>query len=332
MKGLYKLPNGKWRYRKRIDKKTYSFNFEYKPKESEILTKLELASHKIRNKKLALKDAMYAYIESKNNSISPSTEYGYYRIIKLLENDYADFLSLNIFDIDKYTMQKFINSYAAKHKPKSVKNVYSQVKASIELFREDFKCKVTIPKDIHEEPYIPTDEDIKILLTHTKGTKYDIPIKLALNGLRLSELLCIDVKKDVSPDGTIIINKAKVKGMAGEVIKTTKTAASTRTIKVSEELVAQILKQGYIYKGYRGGISDFLLDLHRLYNLPHYSIHKLRHYYCSLMISEGVPFQYVRLYGGWSSDSVMKRVYAHALKDRDYRDVGINYLKSLQPT
>ena len=50
--------------------------------------------------------------------------------------------------------------------------------------------------------------------------------------------------------------------------------------------------------------------------IRHYRFHDLRHYSASMMHAAGIPDQYIMQRGGWSTDSVMKRVYINAMDDQ----------------
>lgn len=43
------------------------------------------------------------------------------------------------------------------------------------------------------------------------------------------------------------------------------------------ELARRIKEQGYIYKGYTNSILKFLERAEKKFNIPHFSLHKLRH-------------------------------------------------------
>ena len=48
--------------------------------------------------------------------------------------------------------------------------------------------------------------------------------------------------------------------------------------------------------------------------LPHFSLHKLRHFFASYMHELGFSDKQIQAAGGWSTDMVMKRVYTHAME------------------
>lgn len=50
--------------------------------------------------------------------------------------------------------------------------------------------------------------------------------------------------------------------------------------------------------------------------MPHFSLHKLRHYFASYMSSLNIPEADILEMGGWETDYVMKNVYRHTMKDK----------------
>ena len=101
------------------------------------------------------------------------------------------------------------------------------------------------------------------------------------------------------------------------VINKTNTTASTREVVIPAEVAARIRLQGYIYKGYPGGITKFLYSAERALGIPHFSIHKLRHYFASKLSSINVPEADIMRMGGWETDHVMKSVYRHSMNAKN---------------
>ncbi len=173
----------------------------------------------------------------------------------------------------------------------------------------------TLPQKIKNEPYIPTDEDIKRLLQAAQGSMFEIPIKLACYGLRRSEICSLTI--DDLNGNTLTIDSAKVLDKNNQwVEKQTKTTASTREIVISPQLADLIRKQGYIYKGHPNSITKYMNRLQDKLDMPHFSIHKLRHYFASYMSSLNIPEADILEMGGWETDYVMKNVYRHTMKDK----------------
>lgn len=306
---------------------TYSYTFDHKPTRSEALRIFDTLEKNKQPRHISLAWACEEYLNIKSNILSPSTLNNYKNITNHLKQHYSKLMSTNISKIDKVVLQRFVNDYSANCSPRTIHNIYHFIKKVLDTFIDDFHAKVALPQKIRKEVYIPTDHDIKVLLQCSKGTKYEIFIKLALFGLRRSEVLALTLD-DIS-DGLVYVNKAKVKSTDGYVVKTTKTTMSSRYVKVSKALTDQIKAQGYIYNGDPNGVLKFMKKVQKENGLPQFSLHKLRHYFCSIYTFLQINPQYIMEQGGWASDYVMKSVYTHALKDKDNTKVGVDYISQL---
>ncbi|MCM1058585.1 MAG: site-specific integrase [Firmicutes bacterium] len=312
---IEKLPSGSYRIRKMYQGKTYTIVTEYKPTQKEALQLMadELSKVQGRHERMTFQRAAEEYIASKHNVLSPSTVQGYEVIIRNLPES---FLDKNIHDITALDVQMEINKMSGKQSPKTVRNRHGFLSAVLGAFCPDLKLNTTLPQKVKNDSYIPSDEDVKRILEYAHGTKYEIPLILACYGLRRSEI-CALQPEDV--DGDIVtINKAKVQNEHKEwVIKTTKTTASTREIIIPMEVADKIREQGYVYNGYPGKLTDFLTAAQTKLELPHFPLHKLRHYFASKMSAMNVPEADIMKFGGWETDYVMKGVYRHAMEDKN---------------
>lgn len=325
---ITKTKYGKYRIRHTHNHKNYSINLDYKPSQREAYALIteRISKAEVNIRKITLANACDEYINAKDQTLSASTIKNYKVLTKQLKRDYK-IMKYCISDIDDFTLQKFINEYSKNHSPKTVRNTYGFFRVVIRLFRKGFNPEVTLPQKIKYEPYIPVDADIKKMLDFVKGTEYEVVIKLGLNGLRMSEALALTMN-DIK-DGEIRINKAKVRGEYGMVVKTTKTVASTRTIQVSKSLTDLIKSKGYVTKCAPSSIENFLKRNYKKYSKEYFSFHKLRHYWTSKM-APNVPLQYLMAMGGWESDSTPRKIYRHALKDQNYGQANIDYFDSLE--
>lgn len=326
---IEKLKSGSYRIRKMYKGVTYTVITDYKPTQKEAIRLLadEMDKAVVSKERMTFETAAKSYIETKSNVISPSTAKGYHTIIRTLSKK---FKSLIISDITSIAVQKEINDYAKKHSAKTVRNVHGFISAVLSMYAPNTILNTTLPMYVKKEPYIPTDVDIKALMTKAKGTKYEIPLILAAFGLRRSEICALELS-DVS-DTSISISKAKVLNANMEwVIKETKTANGTRTIIVPRELIDMIRKRGYIYNGHPGSILKFMTRVQDELGMPHFSLHKLRHYYASVSHSLGIPDAYIMRAGGWKTDNVLKTVYRHALSDKqeEMEKKSGDYIKNL---
>lgn len=326
---IEKLPSGSFRIRKMYQGKTYTVVTDYKPTQKEALQLLAAELDKVQEskKRMTFKTAAEQYIETKENVLSPSTIREYTGTVKRLS---ADFVDKNLSDITAVDIQKEINLHAKTKSPKTVRNYHGFISSVLKTFRPNLIISTTLPQKTKSEPYIPTDEDVKQVIQASVGTNYEIAIMLACYGMRRSEI-CALTLNDIN--GNIVtINKAKVLDKNKKwVIKTTKTEDSSREIWIPDELVAKVREKGSIYDGHPNDISDYLDALQTKLGIPHFSVHKLRHYYASMSHSLGIPDVYIMKAGGWKSDNVLKNVYRHAMKDKEseMQQFAGEYLKDL---
>lgn len=312
---IEKLPSGSYRVRKMYKGQVYTVIFDGKPTQKEAIKAIsdEMGKIKSLHESMTFQVAAEKYIESKRNVLSPSTIRGYDTIIRQLSKT---IMQKNIHDITNIDVQTEINRISKKCSPKTTRNYHGFISAVLKTFCPGLNLNTTLPQKVKSNPYIPSGEDIRRILKFAKGTQYEIPIILACYGLRRSEI-CALTLDDI--DGDIVrINKAKVQNEKKEwIIKTTKTTASTREVTIPMDIVDKIRTQGYIYKGYPNSITCYLNKMQDILEIPHFSIHKLRHYFASEMSALGVPEADILKMGGWETDHVMKSVYRHSMMEKE---------------
>ena len=333
---ITRLKNGSYRYRFQIKGEKISFN---RPEKLSERNAYAIASRMLEDRKsvrpssseIVFKAASDYYLQTTDSSLSPSTRRVYRSYKRYIDDHYEWFAEKKVSEIDNPTLQRIINEYGsgkdeksnsknAKRTPKTVRNMYGFILSVIRLFDPDAQFRITIPGNQKTEPYIPDDEDVRKVLEYVKTTRgfqrYYVPLALASLGLRRSEICALD-PEDLQ--GTrLVISKAKVKSPDGWVVKpATKTAASRREIVIPEQLAEMIEEQGCIYPGDPGMLSEVLEKIQDRLGMPHFSIHKLRHYYASSAIGLGIPTIFVARYGGWEKNSqVLQKIYAHT-NDKD---------------
>ncbi len=315
---IEKLPSGSYRIRKMYKGKVYQIVTDYKPTQKEAIQMMADELDKVKGKQaeMTFHEAADEYIESKRNVLSPSTIKGYKAAVSVFSERFID---KNVNDITQIDIQKEINILASWRAPKTVRNYHGFISAVLGMFNPGLKINTTLPQKVKNEPYIPSDEDVRKILDSAKGTKYEIPIMLACYGMRRSEI-CALTTEDIDDD-VIHINKALVQDENREwVIKTTKTTESTRDIVVPAEICEKIKKQGYVYNGPPDSISYFLSKEQKKLNIPLFSLHKLRHYFASKMSAMNIPDENIMKMGGWRTDHVMKSVYRHAIQDKEMEE------------
>ncbi len=311
---IEKLPSGSYRIRKMYQGNNYTVIFDHKPTQKEamqaIAAKMETVPTK--HERITFEVAAKRYISSKSNILSPSTEREYIGTLSRLS---SAFTNKNISDICQNDIQKEINRLAKKLSPKTVRNYHAFISSVLGVYRPELKISTTLPQKRKNEPYIPSDKDVQTILKHASGTMFEIPILLGCYGLRRSEICALNFDTDL--EGNVLhINKAMVMNKNKEwVIKSTKTAASTRDVIISPNLAEKIRSQGFVYRGHPNSISDYLNRLQIKNNMEHFSLHKLRHYFASKMSALNIPEADIMAMGGWETDHVMKTVYRHSLEE-----------------
>lgn len=327
---IEKLPSGSYRIRKMYNGTMYTVVTEYKPTQKEAIQLLAAELDKIQTSKeqMTFKTAAEKYIEVKANILSPSTIRSYCGITRNLS---SSFTGKRISDITAIDVQKEINDYSRTRSPKTTHNAHGFISAVMSMFAPNIMLNTTLPQKSKSDFYIPTDEDVKRILTAAKGTEYEIPLLLATLGLRRSEICALTL--DDLDGNTLTINKALVLNEEDKfVLKyNAKTEEGNRKIYIPDAVADLIREQGYIYKRHPGKISEHLEAIQKNLGIPKFSMHKLRHYYASMSHALGIPDSYIMQAGGWKSDSVLKGVYRHAMEDKkkEMQEFAAEYITEL---
>lgn len=307
---IEQLPSGSYRIRQQIDGKRYSATVDHEPSESECILILAQMVKDIPSLSIdgTLSQCIGGYLSSKSNVLSPSTIREYNR----LKGQYSPILlDMQVKDITLPILQNEVNRYAQNHAPKSVAN-FSGFLTSVCRFVGLNVDSPTLPQKTRSDAYIPTKNDIKKICEYFKGSEYEVGILLSIYGLRRSEL-CALTLDDL--DGNILtINKALVENQDKQwVVKTTKTTDSTRQIIISDYVANLIRQQGFIYKRSPGQLYEQLSNAQQRLGIPHFPLHKMRHFFASYMHDMGYSPKQIQQAGGWKTPRVMETVYQHAL-------------------
>ncbi len=310
---MQKLPSGSYRIRKMYKGHEYSLVVPYKPSKGEAD---QLISDVIRDAPPpshdTLGDCCYAYIASKSNVLSPSTIRAYRSYIKTAP---LRLLNARITAVTRQDVQIYINEISARKSPKSVRNEWAFFSVVLKQYTGR-TFPVTLPQKLKKDFFVPDDADVKAILNHIRGSKYEVAIYLAALGLRRSEILAL-TPADLTEDDTIIINKAAVQDSAQNwIIKTTKTTSSTREIPIPHYVAERIREQGFVYRGGHQSINSYLNRVQKALGIEHFTLHKLRHYYASQSAAMHIPDAMTMRLGGWQSTNIMKRVYTHAQEQK----------------
>ena len=311
-----KLPSGMWRTlvytgKDAAGKRQYKSFTASTRRQSEFLAAEYVASNRVTSAEdLTLCKAMERYIESKS-VLSPATIAGY----KSIQRTYFKAIqSVKLKDLTQEMVQREVSALAANHSPKTVRNAHGFLSAVLDMFLPSFRLSTFLPQKQAKERSIPTESEFKTFLESIRGKPIEVPVLLAaLGSLRRSEIAAL-TDDDVLDIG-VRVNKAMVRGADNEWhIKQPKTAASNRVAPLPPKII-QKLKNTHLGTMDPGQISRAFERAVKESGVPPFSFHALRHYYASVLHAEGVPDKYIMQFGGWSTDTVLKSVYQHAMRD-----------------
>lgn len=297
-----------WRITQDYKGKRYRVTIDHKPTKAEAMRLISAEmEHPTASVGASFASAADAYITTKNNVLSPCTVRSYRNILKKLPES---LLTSHLSDITALDVQKVINDLSVTLSPKTLQNYSSFIMSVLKAQDIDIKAP-RLPQKQKRDVYIPSEDDVRRIFEAADGTEYAIPLRLAALGLRRSEI-CAAGLPDL--DGDVLrIDKALVPNDAGEyVVKTTKTTDSTRDIPLPHQLAEDIRAQGYIYRGNPNSITKALYRMQDDLGIRRFSVHKLRHFFASFMHGKFTDAQ-IQAMGGWKTDTVLRRIYTHAL-------------------
>lgn len=275
---------------------------------------------KDRPEEMTVGQAIDRYIELKEVVLSPSTIRGY----KQIKGKYLE--SIMCVSFKRLTNEKIQIAFNKEIKrnlsTKTLRNILGLLSAALRQYHSDFEIKVTLPKKQHVNANIPSDSDMEKLISISTNTEMIIPILLAsCLGLRRGEICAlkwsdIDFKKnDASINSSKVINSEKK-----WEIKSPKSYAGNRTIHMPP-MLTKILSENknnsdFVVNMSPNALSCRFVRLLKKNNLPHFRFHDLRHFNASVMLALNIPDKYAMERMGHATNSTLKTVYQHTMKDK----------------
>lgn len=314
-----KLPSGTWFIQLRLGGVSVPVSASSK-KECIKQAQLIKAEHQAGARKIksktdkTLKELMQDYIDALPASTSPSTIRGY----NTIKN--TRFLSVEgITASSVKDWQKVIDEEAKNVSAKTIKNAWALARSSMRAAGIDIK-DVKIPQIIKKEKQWLEPDDILSFVKILKGTTYEIPLLLALHGLRRSEILAMTYEKINLDSKTITVHGAAVMDKDGTIVQkqTNKNTSSRRVIPIMipelTEAIEAIPKEKRTGQVFTGNVNTLYSAANRLCsanNLPLVGVHGLRHSFASLAFHLGLTEQETMELGGWSDYNTMRNIYTH---------------------
>lgn len=314
-----KLPSGRWRCEIYLGKDENGKRIRESvtadtKKQAEFAASLRLHECQGKTDRMTVKEAVTAYIRLKEKVLSPATIRGYESLAK---NHFAVIGKIDINKLTSADIQREINHVSATVSAKTTKNINGLLTATLKLYRPGFVPVVHLPERKPTALTIPTDADVKKLLSVLRGHDLELPVMLAAFGpMRRGEICALRAE---NIDGCVVHvceNMVHDKD-CNWIVKTPKTTAGDRFIEYPDLVAA-------LWNGKTGRLCEFtpnqLTKEFKMFlvrnSLPIFRFHDLRHYSASIQHALGVPDAYIIARGGWKTDATLKAIYRHALEDK----------------
>lgn len=315
---LRQLPSGSWNAQVYIKNKYVSVTAKTK-KECEIKIG-ELKKNGIKDF-MTVGDALDKYIEMVTPVCSPLTIAGYKRTRKY---SFQDLMKMDVRDLTDRIVQNEINKEILRPSmqtgktisAKTVKNNFSVIASALKEQGYQFRSK--LPKVHHTNEYLPEPYQV---INAIKGTDIELPCLLAMwMSLRQAEIVALT--KDSINGDFLTINKTRNFIDGKDTIKPyAKTDSSMRTLKmppyIKELIQDQISDNDLIFPYTGNALHHKFRKLMKEHNIK-IRFHDLRHLFASVSLTIlGIPSKQVQKEGGWSSPSVMEKVYSQTFTSID---------------
>ena len=246
-------------------------------------------------------------------ALSPGTVRGYTSLAKMLKERYGQIWRTEAHDLKRADLQRMVNKMADSGlNPKTIRNYTGLI--GVALKTQDIHMpSVTIPRRSKPAYHIPSQEDIRRLAESAAGTEMEIPIALAVLGLRRGEICALDLS-DLS--GNILhIRKAVVYDKDGILCeKDPKTLSSDRFVQIPPQTAEKIRRQGYVTLLTPRQLSRRFVRLLKYSGMQPYRFHDLRHFfvsYCHTVLK--LSDAQIQALGGWSTAHVMTEYYRQTM-------------------
>ena len=278
---------------------------------------------------ITVAEAVERYLSIKQNVISPSTYRSY-------EGIYKNHISGNMIGNVKLSalspvkVQSWVSELATKVSAKTVKNCYGLFTAAVSTFAPEIHFYTKLPQRMKPQTRTPSSREVLMLAetAHALG-KRDLFISILLGSvcmMRRGEICALLVSDIDFERNTIRINKSQVRTKNGYAIKPPKTDASNRIIVAPQVVMLNLPREGERIVSFNAeDLSKQFKRLCKRAGIEPCRFHDLRHYGASILATgvAGVSTEAIKQRGGWSGDSMMKRVYINQIGNEIDRETKI---------
>lgn len=240
-------------------------------------------------------------------------------------------MNRDISAITQEQWQRAVNLEAKICSAKTLKNAWGFVSTVIHD-QTGVRINVRLPQVVANDLPFLTAEQIPAFLDAIQGSRYEIPILLALSSLRRSEILALHWKDIDLKKGCIHVRGAAVWDENDKLVyrKENKNSTSRRTVPFLipqlRDAVMQADKSGeYIIRCAPNVLRYNINKACRTAGLPEVGTHGLRRSFASLAYHLGVPEEVTMKAGGWADIYTMRKIYTK-VSDKDISDQGSKYV------
>ncbi|MDT0015839.1 site-specific integrase [Listeria swaminathanii] len=249
---------------------------------------------------------------------------------------------LKIKDLDRYTYQQLLNSYALTHEKQTTMDFHHHLKGAILDAVDEGVISQNPTRKIVIKGKTPRPKKAKFLnqfevqaLLKELNLKEDINwdwfiLLIIKTGLRFSEALALTPSDFDFSKQKIIINKTWDYKMVTGSFQPTKNESSNRKIQIDWQLAmqfSQLIKMKDSDKPifvksrvFNSTINNRLKVLCENANIPTITVHSLRHTHASLLLFAGVSIASVANRLGHSSMTTTQETYLHIIQELENQD------------
>ena len=315
---IEKLPSGNYRVRVTIghtpDGKPVRKSFTHSDKKTLRRIAAEYAdTHRNVTTNQSVGAALDAMLLSKSPVLSPSTVRAYTSMTRTMKARHARFCALSVHSVSRQDLQTFINTLVGAGKsPKTVRNYHGMLSAAFKFAGYNLP-PVTLPQKVPPNINIPDDQILSMIMKAACEEGLEVPIALGVMGMRRSEICALSI--DDLKGSILHVRKAVVYGPDKKLHeKTTKNFTSDRYVRIPDAIADMIRKQGFITDQTPAALSHSFDRLLKKYDLPHYTLHDLRHFcasYCHNILH--MSDAQIQAITGHKTSIVLRAHYIHPM-------------------
>ncbi|HWS31010.1 MAG TPA: integrase [Clostridia bacterium] len=324
------LPSGAWRVQIYLDGKRESITRDTEDEANYAALELKL-EHKRKLENVTVGEAIDAYINARDEVLSPTTIAGYR---KIRANRVQDLMDVSIRELSQQTVQDAFNREARRitrrgkrPSPKTQADTRGLLASALGQYGLQFKITTSAAQKQFKNLSMPDQ-----VWEAVKGTPIELPVLLAMwLSFSMSEVRGIDAS-DIK--GGILTLRHAVVDVDGERVEKSAMKEYDRARQHEVPLcIMALIEQTDAWKAGKGklvtlsGQAIYKRFVRRLekFDLPHMSFHQLRAVNASVMLMLGVPDKYAMERGGWRTDTIMKSAYQNTFSpERKEVDKRIN--------